>query len=291
MPNFNNNSNNEINNYEKYYFTEENFVHIQQGAGVGNNGQKRQENIKKNNYRESLSSFNFIVKVMNNLLKYKNKNMPWIYKLAKELNKDYILLQKSIKNKYEAKKGKTTKPKKSERKTFSVYPLCALIFYVESATETGQILLPSLYLKEYNSVIKRIKTEWKSAKNKKEVEIHTFMDYMDNELIQKYYKNADYLRRRTISNYLHAKNKNALDINENDWKKIREVAQEMQKVTNRNNNGLTLPEPLFIASVLYVIPNFTQSKFNMDNMRTVTRELNKIKKYYGNKSASAIVTR
>lgn len=288
MPNFNNsNSNNELNKYAKYYFTENNFVHIQQGATTSNNGGKRQANIKPEDYRESLSSFNFIVKVMQNMERYKNKNTGSIYKIAKPLNKDYYLLQKSIKNKYETKKGKTTKPKKSDRKKFSVFPLCAIILYVEAGTVGSQIVLPSLFLKEYNKAILRIKTEWKSAKNKKEVELKTFMDHMDNNIIQKYYKNIEYLRNRTVNNYLYVKNKNLLEIGENDWNKIKEVAREIQKVSNNNNNGLTSPESLFIASILYVIPKFPKSKFNIENMLTITRELNKIKKYYENKNKNA----
>ena len=281
MPNFNNsNSNNEENNYAKYYFKESNFVHIQQGATTTNNGQKRQANVKIPNYRDSKHSFNFFVKVMNNMDRYKNKTTPEIYNIARQLNTDYYKLQISIRKKFENKKGKTTKPKKSERKIFNTFPLCAIILYVERVTQGGKILLPSLSLKEYNSVIKRIKTEWKSAKNKKEVELQIFMDYMDNEIIKKYYKDTEFLRRRTVDNYLYVGNKNILNIEEKEWQKIKKVSTEAERRLNNNNNGLTTPETIVIAAILYVIPKFNTNKINVDNMRTVTITLNKIKRMY-----------
>lgn len=287
MPNFNNNNSNGNNNYEKYYFTENDLIHIQQAGGVTNNGMKKTKDIKSEIIRESAHSLAFFVKIINNMKAHNNKNIGKVYSVAKILNKDYYLLQQKIKKAYTNKISKTTKPKKSDRKTYSLYPLCALILYIETATQQGEkIILPSLFLSEFNKIIReRVKIEWKMAKTKKEVELQTFMNYMDDEIIQKHYKDINFLKGRTVSNYLTIKNKTELEIDDKKWEKIKKKAKQVEDNMN-NNNGITSAENILMGTILYVIPKFNKSKFNIENTRAITIALNKIKKFFKNNDNS-----
>lgn len=283
--NSNNNSNSNNNNNNNYKYRENNnFIYVP-NAGVNKNGEKTKKtaNIKSELKQNSQHSYNLFVKMIENL--YEDMNSNKVRNNAKTINKEYIDLQARKRTAYNRKVGKTTKPPKTMRKTFSLYPLSAILLYNMYGNPGNIIVLPSLFLGKINTIItKKIKIEWKAAKNKKEIEYKEFKLLLNDNIIEKYFKNSHLFEPKRVSSYFNKINQDYLNISDTIWKKAEDTAIEFEK---SNDNDFVIAESIVFASILYENKKFNSDKFNLSDMRPIKSILKKIEIMKKNKMTAS----